>query len=123
VHTGLVAAIGEGRVPMELLAPDFHMENHIAAAVDYSYRGPLGWREWTSDMFEAFLPGARYGVCDLIVARDDFVVAEFQVAGVSVWSHKPLKFSWVGVTWFRDGQARRAVGVTSRDHALALTAV
>jgi ketosteroid isomerase-like protein len=106
-------------VPEELLAPGFHIESHTAAALDYSYRGPSGWREWTSDLFEAFADGAHYEMRELIAADHALVIAAFTVAGASVWSGNPLQFSWVGVTWFRDGQATRAVGVTSRADALA----
>lgn len=118
-HRSLVAAVESRRVPEELLAPGFHMENHTAAALDYTYRGPSGWREWMSDLFEAFADGARYEMRELIAARDDLVVAAFTVVGASVWSNNQLQFSWVGVTWLRDGQATRAVGVTSRADALA----
>jgi hypothetical protein len=96
------------------------MEHHTAAATDYTYRGPRGWREWMSDLFECFADGASYDTDESIAAGEGFVVASFLVTGVSVWSFQPLQLSWVGVTWFRDGQATRAVGVTSRAHAEAL---
>jgi hypothetical protein len=120
-HAGLVAAVRSRRVPVELLARGFRMENRAAAAVDFTYRGSRGWREWMSDLFEAFGDGARYDVRRLIAADDGYVMAAFEVAGASVWSHEQLRFSWIGVTWFRDGQATGVVGVTSR--AQALTAI
>jgi hypothetical protein len=97
------------------------MENHMAAAIDHIYLGPRGWCEWTDDLFEPFGDGACYDVRHVIAVEDDVVVASFRVAGVSVWTHNPLQLSWIGVTWFRDGQATGAVGVTSR--ADALTAI
>jgi hypothetical protein len=98
------------------------MEHHTAAATDYTYLGPRGWREWMSDLFECFAEGATYDTDEPSTAREDFVVATFHVTGVSVWSRNPLQLSWVGVTWFRNGQATRAVGVASRAHAEALAA-
>jgi hypothetical protein len=97
------------------------MQNHTAAAIDRTYHGPRGWREWMSDLFEGFVEGARYDARHLISAEDGVVVASFEVAGASVWTHDRLQFSWIGVTWFRDGQATGALGVTSR--AKALTAI
>ena len=117
-HTRMVAAVIAREVPVGLLAPDFHMENHAAAAVDYTYWGASGWREWTSDLFEVFAEGPRYRVEELIAAGDDFVAAMFCVDGTSVRSGNWLVFCWAGVTWFRDGKATRAVGYSSRGAAL-----
>jgi hypothetical protein len=105
------------RVPEELLAPGFCIENHTAAAIDQTYHGPRGWREWTSDLLEAFVDGARYDMRQLIAVDDGVVVASFEVLGASVWTHDRLQFCWIGVTWLRDGQATGAVGVTSRAEA------
>jgi ketosteroid isomerase-like protein len=118
VHARMVAAVRARQVPDGLLAPGFHLENHAAAAIDYTYRGARGWREWMSDLFEAFAEGACYGVEELIAADDDFVAAMFCVVGLSVWSGNRLEFSWAGVTWFREGKATHAVGYASRAAAL-----
>jgi hypothetical protein len=118
VHARMVAAVNTREVPDGLLAPDFRMENHAAAAIDYTYCGATGWREWMSDLFEVFAEGACYGVDELIAAGDDFVAAMFCVVGPSAHSGKWLEFCWAGVTWFRDGKATRAVGHASRVAAL-----
>ena len=118
VHAHLVAAAIAREVPDELLAPDFHMENHAAAAVDYTYWGATGWREWMSDLFEVFAERPRYRVEEVIAMGDDFIAATFCVDGTSVRSGNWLVFRWAGVTWFRDGKATRAIGYSSRAAAL-----
>lgn len=118
IHARMVAAVRAREVPEEILAADFRMEHHAAAAVDYAYSGATGWREWMSDLFEVFREGAQYRVEELVLAGDDFVVAMFRVVGRSVRSGNWLALCWVGVTWFHDGKATRAVGYTSRAAAL-----
>jgi ketosteroid isomerase-like protein len=118
IHARMVAAVRAREVPDELLAPDFRMEHHAAAAVDYAYSGATGWREWMSDLFEVFDEVAQYRVEEIVLAGDDFVVAMFRVVGRSVRSGNWLALCWAGVTWFHDGKATRAVGYTSRDAAL-----
>ncbi len=118
VHARLVAAVSAREVPHRLLAPGFCMENHAAAAVDHVYCGTSGWREWMSDLFEVFSPGARYRAEEVIAAGGDFVVASFCVEGSSVRSGNWLVFSWAGVAWFREGKAVRACGYSSTEAAL-----
>jgi hypothetical protein len=118
VHARMVAAVIDREVPIELLAPGFHMENHAAAAIDYSYRGASGWREWMSDLFECFGEGARYRNEEILAVGEDLVAAMFCVEGPSVRSGNWLVFRWAAVTWFHDGQATHAVGYSSRTAAL-----
>jgi ketosteroid isomerase-like protein len=119
LHSHIVEAIGARReVPHDLLAPGFLIESRMTSATDYKYHGASGLREWASDLFDAFLGGARYGVDEVVDASDDFVVAMFSVVGRGAHSREPLELRWAGVTWFRDGKATRAVGYTSRHEAL-----
>jgi len=117
-HAILAQAVNERRLPVELLAPGFRLENHASAVTDYSYHDARGWREWMSDLFEVFAPGAHYGVEEVIASGDDFVVASFLLAGRGARSADPLEFRWAGVTWFLGGKAIRAVGYASREEAL-----
>jgi uncharacterized protein (DUF1501 family) len=121
LHAQLVAAVRAREVPRKLLAADFSMENRVAAAIDYTYRGPCGWREWMNDLFEAFADGARFDARELIAVGDDFVAATFCVVGRSVWSGNRLELSWAGVTWFRAEQATRVAGYSSKRAALVAT--
>jgi ketosteroid isomerase-like protein len=120
LHTRAFEAVNRGIVPEEILAPGFRMENHASAVTDHAYHGARGWREWMSDLFEVFAPGARYAVDEIVAADEDFVVASFSVRGQGARSREPLEFQWVGVTWFRDGKATRAVGYTTRREALGV---
>jgi ketosteroid isomerase-like protein len=116
-HSRAVAAVVAREVPSEILAPGFRLENRVTAVTDYTYQGEAGWREWMSDLFEMFEEGAEYGE-ELITAGEDFVAANFRIEGVGARSGTPIQFSWVGVTWFRDGKATLAVGYPSRRDAL-----
>jgi ketosteroid isomerase-like protein len=118
VHAIMAQAVNERRLPVELLAPGFRLENHASAVTDYSYHDARGWREWISDLFEVFAPGAHYGVEEVIASGDDYVVASFLLAGRGARSAEPLEFRWAGVTWFLGGKAIRAVGYASRAEAL-----
>lgn len=117
-HLRGVAAVRAREVPDEILAPDFRIENHAAAAIDHVYLGSSGWREWMSDLFEAFAERACFGVEELIAVGEDFVAATFFVVGSSVHSGESLEFRWTSITWFRDGKATRVIGHASRDAAL-----
>ena len=118
LHTLAVAAVNAREVPEDLLAPDFRIENRVSAVTDYVYRGATGWRDWMNDIFEVFAAGARYEVVELIAEDDHFVAAEFRLVGRGALSEIPLEFRWVGVTWFRNGKATRAVGYPTRQEAL-----
>jgi ketosteroid isomerase-like protein len=119
LQQAIVAAIGAREVPQHLLAPDFSIETRTTPATDYRYHGAPGLREWTSDLFEAFGPGADYRVEEVIAAGAGYVVAMFAVIGRAVGSGEPLELRWPGVMWFEDGRAKRAIGYRSRDEALA----
>ena len=119
LHMRVVEAVNAREVPAEILAADFEMENRVSAVTDYVYRGADGWREWMSDLFEAFAEGARYGVEEVIAVGEDYVAARFSVVGKGALSGEPLALRWVGVTWFCKGKATRAVGYSSRSDALA----
>ncbi len=118
LHERAVAAVVARRVPTEILAPGFRLENRVTAVTDYTYHGATGWGEWMSDLFEMFADRARYGVEELIAAGDDFVAAMFCVQGVGARSRTTITFRWAGVTWFRNGQATLAVGYPTRADAL-----
>jgi ketosteroid isomerase-like protein len=118
VHRHLVEAVRAGGMPDELLAPNFRIENHASAATDHIYYGAKGLRELVRDLFEIFAAEPRSGVEEVIAASKDFVVATFSVVGLGAHSRKPLEFRWVGVTWFRNGKASRAIGYASRREAL-----
>ena len=118
VHDRVVQAVNARKVPEEVLAPGFQMENRASAVTDYTYHGERGWAEWMGDLFESFADGARYAVEEIIAVGEDFVAARFSVVGRGASSGEPLEFRWVGVTWFRDGKATRAVGYSSRREAL-----
>ena len=118
LHNAAVAAVREGRVPEELLAPGFLIENRVSAVTDYTYHGVVGWRDWVNDVFETFGRGASYEVEEIIDSGEDFVVASFCLTGTGARSKLPLEFRWVGVTWFRGGQVIRAVGFPDREEAL-----
>jgi hypothetical protein len=94
------------------------MENHAAAAIDYTYSGAHGWREWMADLFEPFTDGASYSLNDVIAVGDDFLAATYCVAGRSVWSGNALQFSWAAVTWFRADKATRVLAHASPAAAL-----
>jgi len=113
-----VRAVNAREVPDDVLAPDFQMENRASAVTDYTYYGERGWREWMGDLFESFAEGARYDVEEIIAVGEDFVAARFSVVGRGARSGQPLEFRWIGVTWFHEGKATRAVGYSSRSEAL-----
>ncbi|HEX3510831.1 MAG TPA: nuclear transport factor 2 family protein [Solirubrobacteraceae bacterium] len=119
LQQAIVAAIAADEMPQHLLAPDFSIESRATPAVDYRYHGAPGLREWASDLFDAFGPGAEYRVEEVIAAGAGYVVAMFAVVGRAVGSGEPLELRWPGVMWFEDGRAKRAVGYHSRDEALA----
>jgi ketosteroid isomerase-like protein len=119
----VVVAVNAREVPEEILAPGFWMENRASSVTDYTYHGAAGWRDWMNDIFEEFAPNARYQVEDILTATEDFVIAVFRIAGHSARSGDTLEFRWTGVTWFRDGQAARAVGYANRAEAFAAAAV
>lgn len=113
-----VAAVNQGRVPEELLAPGFCMKNYASAVADYTYRGAAGWRDWMSDMLEEFTGRAQLRLDQVLSATDEYVMASFCLAGRSARSGAPLSFNWTGVTWFREGRATRAEGFTTREEAI-----
>lgn len=118
LHGQLVEAVRAREVPVELLAPNFHMENRATAATDHIYYGAEGLLELARDIIEAFAEEPRWRVEEVIASGDDFVVATFSVVGLGARSKEPLEFRWVGVAWFREGKASRAIGYASRREAL-----
>ncbi len=118
LHSRGAAAINAREVPEELLAPGFRMENGVATAIENTYHGAAGWREWMSDLFEVFAEGARYEIEEVIADGDDFVVAMVRVVGRAASSRVPLVFRWSTVVWFHNGKATRVVGYTSPGEAL-----
>ena len=118
LHSRGAEAANARRVPEDLLAPGFRMENRVTAVTDHTYHGADGWREWMGDLFDVFAAGARYEVEEILAAGEDYVAAILCVSGLGVRSGLPLSFRWASVTWFRDGKAVRAVGYADRAEAL-----
>jgi hypothetical protein len=122
IHRGVVEALNRRGVPERLLAAGFTMENKVSAVTDYEYRGADGLRDWMNDVFEVFAEGARYEVEEIVEVGEDHVVAAFCISGRGGRSTLPLEFRWVGVTWFRNFRAIRAVGYATREQALRAAA-
>lgn len=118
LHERIVEAVKAREVPADLLAPGFRIESRLTPATDRQYHGAEGLREWEDDLFEAFAGEADFGVEKVIAASDGFVVVRFSVAGRPLRSSEPVELRWVGVTWFRDEKATRAVGYKDQDDAL-----
>ncbi|HEY4895390.1 MAG TPA: nuclear transport factor 2 family protein [Solirubrobacteraceae bacterium] len=118
LHERIVEAVRARRVPAELLAPQFRIESRLTPATDRQYHGAEGLREWEDDLFEAFAGKVDFGVEKVIAASDSFVVVRFTVVGRPLRSSDPVELRWVGVTWFRDEKATRAVGYRDQDDAL-----
>lgn len=118
LHQRSADAANAREVPLELLAPEFRLENRLTAITDRTYLGPEGWREWTSDLFEMFADGARYEIEEVIASGKDFVAAMLCVSGDGARSGLPIAFRWAGVTWFRGEKAVRAIGYATREEAL-----
>jgi ketosteroid isomerase-like protein len=118
IMSEFVAAANARRVPEDLLAPGFLMENRVSSVTDYEYHVADGWREWMTDVFEHFARGARYDIEEVLATGDDYVAAVFCIRGRGAFSEEDLEFRWAGVTWFRDGKALRAVGYPTRRDAL-----
>jgi ketosteroid isomerase-like protein len=118
VHEGIVEAVNARVVPEDLLAPGFRIESRLTPATDREYHGAVGLREWQSDLFEGFAGRAAFSAQSIIAASDGFVVARFSVVGRALRSTEPVDLDWVGVTWFSDGRAMRAVGYRSEEDAL-----
>ena len=123
LHERAAAAVRARRVPEDILAPRFYMENRVSAVTDYVYHGAMGWRDWMNDVFEVFEDDALYEVEEVIAAGESHVVAMFRVTGRGARSHLPLELRWVGVTWFSNGQVTRAVGYRNRREALEAVAL
>ncbi|MGO9322889.1 MAG: hypothetical protein ACLQBY_19090 [Solirubrobacteraceae bacterium] len=115
---GLVmGAVNVRDAPGDLVAPGFRMENRVTAGADEVYCGERAWREWLDDLLAVFAQDARYSA-EIIETRDEFVVASYSIRGHGAHSGEWIDFRWVGVTWFHNGQAVRAVNYTSREEAL-----
>ena len=117
LHEEMVEAVNARQVPEGLIAPEFRIESRLTPATDHEYHGAAGLREWQSDLFEGFAGDAVFSVEKILAATDGFVVARFSVVGRALRSTEPVDLRWVGVMWFRDGKATRAIGYRSRDDA------
>jgi ketosteroid isomerase-like protein len=111
------AAINARKVPEELLAPEFRMENVTTAVTDRVYHGAEGVRQWISDFFDVLDEGARYEARP-IEAGDDYVVGDISIVGRGSVSGAPLNLRHFGVMWIRDGKITSAVGYATRREAL-----
>ncbi len=111
-------AVSARRVPEELLAPDFRIENVITAVTDRTYHGAEGVRQWIADFFDVLDEDARYEVRP-IASGDDFVVGYSRIFGRGATSGMPVDLRFYGVAWIRGGKMVRAVGYPTRREAFA----
>ncbi len=111
------AAINAREVPVELLAPDFRIENVTTAVTDRVYHGAEGVRQWMEDFFDVLGEDARYEARP-IADGDDYAVGDIRIVGHGAASGVPLELRHYGVMWVRDGQIVRAVGYPTRRAAL-----
>lgn len=118
VHRRLVEAVNDARVPRELLAPDFVLDHRASAVTDRRYRGKRGWQEWTSDLFEVFADGARYGVEELLAVGEGCLAARYYLVGRGARTGNRLELRWAGAMWFQGGRAIRATAYASRVEAV-----
>ena len=114
----MFAALSDGVVPLDVIAPDYVIQNIETAVTDKTYRGAQGALEWVQDLYEGIGDGARIEVERIIADRDDFVIARLAALGSGARSGIPLRLAWIATIWFRDGRAVRGVGYTSRAEAL-----
>jgi hypothetical protein len=101
-----------------LLAPGYYIENIVTAITDKTYYGVDGCLEWWDHMVEAFAPGPRYELEEIIAQNDDLVVARMAFIGAGAQSAAPLELRWISTTWFEDGKATRSAGYAHRKEAL-----
>jgi ketosteroid isomerase-like protein len=107
-----------GGVLAPLLVPGLRMDNAPTAVTDRTYYGVQGCLEWRADLAEAFAPGVRYEVEEIIADGDEFVVGRQALVGIGARSGAPLRLRWITVMWFEDGKASRTVGYNNRTEAL-----
>jgi hypothetical protein len=110
-------AFKERRVPKEILASDFAMENATTAVTTKTYSGAQGIEEWFTDFYDVFADGWRYDV-EPIAFGQDCAVARIILTGRGRASGAPLDMSHWGVVWIREGQVVRAVGFMTKRDAL-----
>jgi ketosteroid isomerase-like protein len=106
------AAVNERRVPEELLAPDFCMENVSTAVTEQTYYGPEGFRQWMSDFFDVLEDGEH--TAEPIAVGDDYCVGRLGIVGRGAVSGAPVSLQYFGVMWVRDGRITRAIGYPTR---------
>ena len=111
------AAIDARKVPEELLAQDFRIENVKTAVTEGVYHGPEGVRQWMSDFFDVLGEDARYE-SRTIADGDDYAVGDLRIVGRGSASGMPVELRHYGVMWIRDGKITRAVGYPTRRQAL-----
>ena len=114
----VLAAVVEGAADDELLAPDFRVENLATSAADDLYYGPGALRDWVRDLLRLFEPGVTLSAAEQIAQSEHFVLASFELDGVSASSGEHLRFGWTAVSWLNAGRISRAVLYASRREAL-----
>lgn len=116
------AAIDAGELSDETLesvfTPDLQMTNTSTAVTDKTYAGRMGLREWASDFREAFEPGARLELEEVIADGEEFVVSRMRWVGSGARSGAPLVLQWISVAWFRGAKICKIVGYMNRRDAL-----
>ena len=112
-----IDAFKERRVPKEILASSFVMENATTAVTARTYFGATGIEEWFGDFFGVLEDGWDYDL-DLVKVGDDCAVAKINLTGRGRASGAPLDLSHWGVAWVAGGKVMRAVGFASKREAL-----
>jgi ketosteroid isomerase-like protein len=103
---------------VEIIAPDFRIENAATAVTDKTYYGAAGVREWVRDIFEGMDEGSRYETEEILADGEDYVVARVRLVGHGLRSGAPVTLRWVTVTWYESGKATRSAGYLRRSEAL-----
>jgi ketosteroid isomerase-like protein len=105
------------RVPVEILASDFVMENATTAVTTQNYVGATGIEQWFDDFFGVLAEGSSYNA-EVIALGEDCAVGRIILTGRGRMSGAPLDLSHWGVVWIRGGKVARAVGFETKREAL-----
>lgn len=94
------------RVPEEILASNFVMENAATAVTEQTYSGAAGIEQWFDDFFGVLDDGWLYDI-DLIEFGDGCAVGKITLTGRGRVSGAPVDLSHWGVIWVVGGKVGR----------------
>jgi ketosteroid isomerase-like protein len=114
----LEEAINARSIPSDLLTADFVMVNATTAVTDKTYYGVSGAQEWLEDFLEAFAPGSRFVLEDVVADEREFLVARVRIDGTGASSGAPLVFRWSAVLHCVSGRLTKVVGYLRLREAL-----